>query len=512
MRKIEVFDTTLRDGEQSAGVNLHPHEKLEIALQLERYGVDVMEAGFPASSQGEFEAVSEISRVVQGAQVAALARSTERDIDAVRDALKRASSPRIHLFLATSPIHMADKLRLSPDQVVDTAVASVRYAAKYFSDIEWSAEDATRSDWGFLSRIIEAVIAAGATVVNLPDTVGYTTPGEYKNLFEYVQKHVGNIHKVKMSAHCHDDLGLAVVNTLAAIEQGVDQIEGTINGIGERAGNAALEEIAVALAIRKDIYGVSTQLDLAQTTRTSQLVSRLTGMLIPPNKAVVGKNAFAHESGIHQDGVLKNTATYEIIRPELVGLSSNTMAIGKHSGRHALREKCRALNLDLTEDEFLALFAAVKELTGHKKVVTDDDIVALALDWGGKDATANELESLHVSYDEKSISMTTVGIKLPDGSIIREAATGNGSVEAIYNTIERVLGTPVELMDYRIQSTTGGKDALAEVYVKVRYLGRVSSGRSVHSDVLSASAKAFLDATNRVSSLISSSTQLETAH
>ena len=498
MRKIQVFDTTLRDGEQSAGVNLHLHEKLEIAYQLERYGVDVIEAGFPASSRGDFQSVEQIAKSIKDCSVTGLARSTQRDIDAAWDALRGGTAPRLHVFIATSPIHMRDKLQMTPEQVLENAIASVQYAAKRFPLIEWSAEDATRSDWDYLVRIIEQVINAGANVINLPDTVGYTTPAEYGQLFRYIRERVPNIHRVKLSAHCHDDLGMAVANTLAAIENGVEQIEGTLNGIGERAGNAALEEVAVALGIRKDFYQAETNLDLTQTVRTSRLVSKLTGMPVPPNKAVVGQNAFAHESGIHQDGVLKNTLTYEIIRPEMVGLTSNVMVLGKHSGRHAFREKCAELSILLADAEFNQLFQSFKEVTEKKKEVTDDDILALAMNAAPHSTAAHyELEFLQVSYGSNAVTTTTIGVKTPDGQHVQEAATGKGSVEAIYNTIERVLPSPVELVDYRIQSTTGGNDALAEVYVKVKYFGHVSSGRGVDNDVLYASAKAFLDAVNR---------------
>jgi 2-isopropylmalate synthase len=331
------LDTTLRDGEQSAGVNLHPHEKIEIARQLERYGVDIIEAGFPCSSKGDFHSVREIAKIVKLSKVVGLARAAKSDIDAVWDAVQYAEHPGIHLFIATSPLHMEYKLKLTPEEVVEKAVWSVKYAKQYFDHLQWSAEDATRSDRAFLAHIIEKVIDAGATVINLPDTVGYSTPKEYADLFSYIMNTVPNIHKVKLSAHCHDDLGLAVANSLAAIQSGIHQIEGTINGIGERAGNASLEEIAVALNIRKDEYNVHTNIDLKQTIRTSQMVSKLTGMVVPQNKAVVGANAFAHESGIHQDGVLKNKQTYEIIEPEMVGLNSNKMVLGKHSGSHAFK-------------------------------------------------------------------------------------------------------------------------------------------------------------------------------
>lgn len=499
MRRIEIFDTTLRDGEQSAGVNLHVHEKLEIAYQLARYGVDVMEAGYPASSRGDFDAVAQIAKSVRGCSIAGLARHVQSDVDAVRDALKDAEAPRLHLFIATSPIHMQDKLRMTPDQVFEAATTMVKYGAKYFSDIEWSAEDATRSEWPFMVKLIEAVIDAGATVINLPDTVGYTTPAEYANMFKYMFEHVPNIHRAKLSAHCHDDLGMAVANSIAAIEAGVTQVEGTINGIGERAGNASLEEVAVALAIRRDFYQAETGLELAQTMRTSRLVSKLTGMIVPANKAVVGANAFAHESGIHQDGVLKNVLTYEIIRPEMIGLASNSLVLGKHSGRHAFRGKCEELGLHLTDEEFNQLFKNFKQLTEKKKEVTDDDILALALEASAHSGRPRfELDSLHVSYGSNAISTATLGVRIEDGTVVQEAATGNGSVEAIYRTIERLLSHPVELQDYRIQSTTGGKDSLAEVYVKIGYDGESGNGRGVDSDVLTASTKAFLDAVNRL--------------
>lgn len=500
MRTIEVFDTTLRDGEQSAGVNLHIHEKLEIAHQLERYGVSVIEAGFPASSAGDLKAVQQIAKVIRNCEVAGLARSTQKDIDAVWEALKDAAQPRLHTFIATSPIHMEYKLRMTPDQVLETAVSCVRYAAGKFPSIEWSAEDATRSDWDFLAKMMERVIDAGATVINLPDTVGYTMPAEYARMFQYLMERVPNIDKVKLSAHCHDDLGMAVANSLAAIQVGVQQVEGTINGIGERAGNASLEEIGVALETRKDFYDATTALDLTQTIRTSRLVSKLTGMVVPPNKAVVGINAFAHESGIHQDGVLKNKQTYEIIRPETVGLTSNLMVLGKHSGRHAFKEKCSELGLQLDDEEFNNLFQLFKALTDKKKEVTDDDIIALAMETYSKiNGLHYDLDFVHVSFASNELTTATIGIRRADGTELRDSATGKGSVEAIYNTVQRLLGDPITLLDYRIQSTTSGQDSLAEVYVRATYHGHTGNGRGIDNDVLTASAKAMLDAINRVS-------------
>ena len=500
MRKVDIFDTTLRDGEQSAGVNLHPHEKLEIAIQLEKYGVDVMEAGFPASSYGDFQAVQQIARTIKKSRVIGLARSVKSDIDAVYEAVKDAEKNGVHVFLATSPIHMEHKLKKKPKEVVESAVQAVEYAKRYFDHVQWSAEDATRSEWPFLAHIIERVIDAGANVINLPDTVGYTTPTEYAQLITYIREHVPNIQKVKLSAHCHDDLGMAVSNSLAAIQSGVDQIEGTINGIGERAGNASLEEIIVALQIRKDVFQVETNIDLKQTVRTSNLVSKLTGMIVPQNKAVVGANAFAHESGIHQDGVLKNKSTYEVINPEMVGLHSNKMVLGKHSGSHAFNQRCEELGLFLNEEEGKKLFKAFKDLTVKKKEVTEDDIFALMMDSSVKGFFPHyRMETLQISYGSNIIPTTTIAIKTEDGKVLQESATGKGSVESVYNTISRILQKEISLLDYRIQSTTNGSDALAEVYVKISCDGEVTSGRGIEHDVLEASAKAYLDAVNRLS-------------
>ncbi|MBE3563475.1 MAG: 2-isopropylmalate synthase [Hydrogenibacillus schlegelii] len=498
MRRIEIFDTTLRDGEQTAGVNLHLHEKLEIARALEQFGVDIIEAGFPASSPDEFQAVQKIAETVRGVRIAALARSHPGDIDRAWEAIRNAAGPRIHVFIATSPIHMQYKLRLTPDEVVERAVEGVRRAKRYTADVEWSAEDATRSDWDFLVRIVTEVIRAGATVVNLPDTVGYTQPQEYAAMFRYILERVPGIEKVKLSAHCHDDLGLAVANSLAAIQAGVTQIEGTINGIGERAGNAALEEIALALKVRQDHYRAETGIRTEHTVRVSKLVSKLTGIPVPPNKAIVGANAFAHESGIHQDGVLKHAATYEIMSPEMVGLSSNRIVLGKHSGRHAFREKLKELGIAVrSDDELDRLFAAFKALTGKKKEITDDDVLALFVDMAAP-AEKYELLSLQCAIGSGVIPTTTIVLRLPTGEVRTESATGEGSVESVYKAIERAVGQPVALEDYRIQSTSGGPDALAEVYVKVRFHGLTSRGRGVDNDVVIASAKAYIDALNRI--------------
>lgn len=499
MRKINVFDTTLRDGEQSAGVNLNFEEKLEIARQLERLKVDIIEAGFPASSKGDFRSVKAIADAIRGCSVTGLSRSIQKDIDTTWEALKGGVEPRLHVFIATSPIHMTYKLKQTPEEVIETAVQSVKYAAKFFPHIQWSAEDACRSDLDFLVQIIERVIDAGASVINIPDTVGYITPHEIGHVFTYLKENVPNIDRAILSTHCHDDLGMAVANSLAAIEHGAGQVECTINGIGERAGNASLEEIVVALKIRGDYYNAQTRLKLDEIKRTSVLVSKLTGMVVPNNKAIVGNNAFAHESGIHQDGVLKEKTTYEIITPELVGISSNRMVLGKHSGRHAFKDKIKELGYSVNDEELNRLFVAFKDLADKKKEITEDDIFAILTD--ERVATAVEyykVDQLQVNYGTNNIPTATITMTAPEGKKLQEAATGSGSVEAIYNTLERMIAAPVKLLDYRIQSVSGGRDALAEVYVKIRFEDVETSGRGTAHDVLEASAKAYINAVNRV--------------
>ncbi|WP_342041991.1 2-isopropylmalate synthase [Bacillus sp. OTU2372] len=499
MVHVNIFDTTLRDGEQSPGVNLNQLEKLEIARQLERFGVDIMEAGFPASSQGDFEAVRAIAQTIKNSSVTGLARATKSDIDIAWDALKGAAEPRLHVFLATSPIHMQYKLMKTPEEVINTAVDMVRYAKQRFPHIEWSAEDASRSDLDFLVRIITKVIDAGATVINLPDTVGYTTPEEYGRMFRYIRENVPNIHKAALSCHCHDDLGMAVANTLAAIENGVTQVEGTINGIGERAGNASLEEVAVALNIRKDKYPYTTNLVLKEIKRTSDLVSRLTGMIVPPNKAVVGRNAFAHESGIHQDGVLKNALTYEIITPELVGVTSNDLVLGKHSGRHAFKDKIEQLGYSLSPEKLAEAFTSFKQLTDRKKEVTDEDLFTILTDiqTATIDVKKYELVAFQVHYGSANLPTATVALTTPEGNRVETARTGSGSVEALMNTLEALIEEEIHLTDFRLSSVGQGRDALAEVHVKMTVNGTSYSGRGSAQDVLEASARSFLNAVNR---------------
>ncbi|WP_338753471.1 2-isopropylmalate synthase [Bacillus sp. FJAT-52991] len=514
MRKIEIFDTTLRDGEQSAGVNLNTIEKLEIAKQLERLGVDVIEAGFPAASRGDLEAVQLIANTIKNSSVTGLARSHQKDIDATWEALKQSAEPRIHVFLATSPIHREFKLKMSKDGVVERAVQAVKYAKQKFAKVQFSAEDACRTELDFLARVTEAVIDAGATVVNIPDTVGYITPQEIKEIFTYLRENVSNIDKAILSTHCHDDLGMATANSLAAIEAGAGQVEGTINGIGERAGNVALEEVAVALHIRNDFYKASTNMKLDEIKRTSNLVSKLTGMVVPANKAVIGDNAFAHESGIHQDGVLKEKTTYEIITPELIGVKSNKLVLGKHSGRHAFKNKAIELGFELADDKLNEAFQTFKDLADKKKEITDEDLFSILADKQTEavDVSHYILNTIQVQYGTENIPTATISATLPDGQHVTEAATGSGSVEAIYNTLERLLKGPVKLHDYKINSVSGGRDALAEVYVRVNYNGMDSSGRGTAQDVLEASARAYLNAVNRVLTIEAQQQDVQKAH
>jgi 2-isopropylmalate synthase len=499
MVHINVFDTTLRDGEQSPGVNLNQLEKVEIARQLERFGVDIMEAGFPASSQGDFESVRSIARTIKNVSVTGLARAKKSDIDIAWDALRDAKEPRLHVFLATSPIHMTYKLKKTPEQVTQLAVDMVTYARKRFPKVEWSAEDASRSDFEFLAKIIEKVIEAGATVINLPDTVGYSTPEEYGRLFRYMKENVPNIHKASLSAHCHDDLGLAVANSLAAIENGATQVEGTVNGIGERAGNAALEEFGVALNIRKDKLPYKTNLVLNEIKRTSDLVSRFTGMQISPNKAIVGKNAFAHESGIHQDGVLKNATTYEIITPELVGIKSNHLVLGKHSGHHAFKDKIENLGFQLSDEQLSEAFTTFKQLTDKKKEVTDEDLFTILTDIQTTilNVKKYELQAFQVQYASANLPTATVALTTPEGIRVETARTGKGSVEALYNTLDALIKEDIHLTNFHLSSIGQGRDALAEAHVKMTVNGAAVSGRGSAQDVLEASAKAFLNAVNR---------------
>lgn len=501
MRTIEIFDTTLRDGEQTPGVNLSLNEKLEIALQLERLGINRIEAGFAAASPGDLKSIQTIASRVKNSTIVSLSRSVQKDIDKAWEALQHAESGCLHVFLATSPIHRKYKLNMTKEQVVENAVAAVKYGKKFFDLVEFSCEDGSRTEIPFLIEVVQAVIDAGARIVNIPDTVGYTTPKEYGEIFRQLCANVRGIEKVKLSCHCHDDLGMAVANSLAAIEGGATQVEGTINGIGERAGNAAIEEVALALDTRRDYYQATTALNLDEIARTSQIVSRLSGMIVPANKAIVGANAFAHESGIHQDGVLKEATTYEIIRPEKVGIKSNKIVLGKLSGRHAFKDKLMELGYHLEQDDLNDAFRRFKDLCDRKKQVSDDDIIALVDSKLTDVPETFRLENIQLSYGSSSIPTASVRVVKSTGEVLEEAACGNGSVDSIYKAVDRVTNEEVVLEDYKILSVTHGKDALGEVYVRLSQGAITVQGRGVSTDVLEASAKAYLRAINKIIAL-----------
>ncbi len=497
MRRIKIFDTTLRDGEQSPGVALTPDEKLAIAHQLARLGVDVIEAGFPIASPGDFEAVRRIAEEVQGPVIAALARAARPDIERAAEAVQPAEKKRIHTFIATSPIHMERKLRLSPDEVVERAVWAVGFAKGFVEDVEFSAEDAGRSDPDFLVRVFGEVIRAGATVINIPDTVGYQVPWQFAELVRYVIENTPGGDRVEWSVHCHDDLGLAVANSLAAVRVGATQVECTVNGIGERAGNASMEEIVMALFTRRDFFQAETAINTRELYRTSRLVSQLTGMLVPPNKAVVGQNAFAHESGIHQDGVLKDRQTYEIMNAELVGREAAVLVLGKHSGRHAFKKALEELGYRFSDEEIKQLFARFKEIADRKKTVTAEDLIALVEDVRTKAPEHFKLVELQVHSGTKLTPVATVRIQTPSGEVT-EAATGDGPVDAVYKAIARAVEMEPVLEAYRIEATTGGAEALGEVVVRLRMGSVAVGGRGLAPDVVEASARAYLDALNKL--------------
>ncbi len=494
--KVKIFDTTLRDGEQTPGVNLNIQEKLEIARQLQRLGVDVIEAGFAIASPGDFEAIKAISQNIKGVTIASLCRAVEKDIDRAWEAVKFAEMPRIHTFIATSDIHMKYKLKMTEAEVYERAVAMVKYAKNYCENVEFSAEDATRSNPEFLYKIVEGVIAAGATVVNIPDTVGYTTPTEFGKLIYNIRNKVKNIDKAEISVHCHNDLGLAVSNSLAAILNGAIQVECTINGLGERAGNAALEEIIMGLETRHDFYNIGHNIDSKQIYRTSKLITNYTGVVVQPNKAIVGANAFAHESGIHQHGVLSEKSTYEIMIPESIGLTQNRMILGKLSGKHAFEERLKELGYSLSQDEIAKAFEKFKQLADKKKEVTDRDIEALAGENILEVAEIYNLDSFQINSGNKTIATAMVSL-LRNGDLITEAATGDGPVDAAFNAIERASGVSLELEDYGLRAVTEGKDALGEVTVKVLRGDNRFIGRGISTDIIEASVKAYLNAINR---------------
>jgi 2-isopropylmalate synthase len=495
--RVYIFDTTLRDGEQSPGVSLNIREKLQIAHQLARLNVDIIEAGFPFASAGDFRGVQAVAREVRGVTVAALARASAPDIDRAWEAIQDAEQPRIHTFIATSDIHMQHKLRMSREAVLETAVEAVKRAKGYTSDVEFSAEDAFRSDVEFLCRVLAAVIAAGATTVNIPDTVGYAMPDEFGEFIRQVLEDTPGIEKAVVSVHCHNDLGLAVANSLAAVRNGARQVECTVNGIGERAGNAALEEVVMALYTRREKYGLTTGIRTEEIYRTSKLVSTLTGMPVQFNKAIVGKNAFLHESGIHQDGVLKERTTYEIINPSLVGINPSNLVLGKHSGRHAFRERLRELGFELRGDELNQAFVRFKELADTKKHITDEDLEAILDETIRQVPSTFELEYLHI-FTGTTVKPTAVIGLLIEGEFVQDVSCGNGPVDAAYKAIEKATGRKYALVSYVIDAVTGGTDALASVTVKVRDEDRVYTGRGVSADVLEASARAYVNVLNKI--------------
>ncbi len=496
-KMIKIFDTTLRDGEQSPGCSMNLKEKIEMAQQLERLNVDVIEAGFAAASPGDLHSIQEISKNIKNCTVASLARCHKNDIDKAWESLKYAAHPRIHVFLATSPIHMEYKLNMTEEQVLKSAEEMVAYAKSLCNDIEFSAEDATRSSVDFLAKVFDKVIAAGATTINIPDTVGYTTPDEYYNFLTSVIERCPALKTVDISVHCHNDLGLGVANSIAAIKAGATQIECTINGIGERAGNSALEEIVMVINTRKDIFDIETRIDSKQIMRSSNLLTRITGVKVQPNKAIVGANAFAHESGIHQHGVLKNKETYEIMTPESVGLDTNKIVLGKHSGRHAFNEKLIQLGYNLTQEELDEAFKKFKELADKKKDVFDKDIDALVSRQKVEVPKVYELDKYVINSGNIITSTATLTIK-KGNILIEEVAAGDGPISASFKAMEKIIGQSLELDDFSLSSVTEGEDALGEAIVKLRENGNIYIGHGLSTDIIESSIIAYINAVNKM--------------
>jgi len=498
--RIRIFDTTLRDGEQSPGASMNLSEKLEVARALAGLGVDIIEAGFPIASPGDFEAVRAIAAEITGSSICGLARCNDRDIDRAWEAIQYAQSPRIHIFLATSAIHREHKLRMTKAQIIDRAVASVRRAKSYCADIEFSPEDAARTEIDFLCEVVEAAIDAGATTVNIPDTVGYAVPSQYAAVIRTLRERVKNIGRAVISTHCHDDLGMAVANSLAGVEAGARQVECTINGIGERAGNAALEEVVMALKTRADYFGVQTSIKTERLYPLSRMVSSITGLAVQRNKAVVGRNAFAHESGIHQDGMLKERSTYEIMRPEEVGVPKTDLVLGKHSGRHALRDRVGDLGYHLTDEQMATLFDDFKALADKKKEVYDEDIIVL-IEKHMEDVPASwQMLSLHTVAGTGVLPTATISIRRPDGEVVQDAAIGDGPVDAIFKAVERVTGVHANLREFVVRSVTQGKDAQGEVTLELEVESgdRSFRGRAASTDIIEASAEAYINAVNAI--------------
>lgn len=504
--RLIIFDTTLRDGEQSPGASMTQEEKVRIARQLERMGVDVIEAGFPAASNGDFEAVKAVAEAIKSSTVCGLARAIEVDINRAGEALRSTEDARIHTFIATSPIHMKNKLRMAPDQVIEQAVKAVKWARQYTDNVEFSPEDAGRSEIDFLCRVLEAVIDAGAKTLNIPDTVGYTMPEQFGRLILSLRERIPNSDKAIFSVHCHNDLGMAVANSLAAVMNGARQVECTINGLGERAGNAALEEIVMAVRTRQDYFPCDTRIDATHIVPASKLVSGITGFPVQPNKAIVGANAFAHESGIHQDGVLKHRETYEIMRAEDVGWGANKLLLGKHSGRNAFRSRLKELGIELDSEERLnAMFMRFKDLADKKHEIFDEDLHALASDEVQAPEEHYRLLSLIAHSETGEVPFAKVIIA--EGSNEQQAESdGSGPVDATFRAIEKILNTKAELQLYSVNNITSGTDAQGEVTVRLQKAGRIVNGHGADTDIVAASARAYLSACNKLH------TKLERAH
>ncbi len=498
MDKVIIFDTTLRDGEQAAGGMLNIQEKLEIAKQLDRLGVDVIEAGFPVSSPGDFEAVRLIAGEVRKPVICALARAHRNDIDRAWEAVKGAQKPRIHVFLSASDIHMLHQLKKSREEILEMSRSMVARAKKYTEDIEFSPMDASRANPEFIYQVLEAVIAAGATTVNIPDTVGYAIPDEFGRLIEGIFQNVSNISQAVVSVHCHDDLGLAVANSLEAVKKGARQVECTINGIGERAGNASLEEVVMAIKTRGDLFRLTTGVNTKEIYRTSRLVSELTGFMVQPNKAIVGRNAFQHESGIHQDGVIKMPKTYEIIDPRTVGIAASSLVLGKLSGRNAFRERLAELGYSLGEEDFNRAFMAFKELADKKKGITDRDIESLVAEERRTVAEVYHLERIQVTCGDRGIPTAAVKLVDPEGRVVADAALGTGPVDAVYRAINRLVNVPNTLTEFSVKSVTEGIDAIGEVLIRIESDGVTYTGRGADTDIIVASGKAYMNALNRL--------------
>lgn len=496
--RIKIFDTTLRDGEQSPGCSMNLQEKLEVAMQLEKLKVDIIEAGFAIASPGDFESVSEIAKVVKNATVASLCRAVEKDIDCAYEAVKYAQQPRIHTFLATSPIHMKYKLKMSEDEVLERTASAVAYAKKYCSDVEFSAEDASRSDKTFLAKVFTVAIASGATVINVPDTVGYSTPEEMTEYITYLKNNVDGIEKVEISVHCHNDLGLAVANTLASVKAGATQIECTINGIGERAGNASLEETVMNLHTRKDFYNSAyCSIDTKQIYRASKLIQVITGIAVAPTKSIVGDNAFAHEAGIHQHGILANSSTYEIMTPQDIGIPKNKIVLGKHSGRHAFDDRLTELGYSLNKQDIEEAFIRFKILADKKKVISDGDLEALIV---MKLETAEQhykLDNFVINSGSNITATSTIRLRTDD-EVLEQVASGDGPIDASYKAINAIIRKNIELDDYSIRAATEGEDALGEVIVKLKIDDKNVVGRASSTDIIEASILAYLNGVNKI--------------